>query len=77
MFMHDGQLEINSRVAGLLIADQFPEWATLPVRQIETAATVNAIFRVGDGLVARFPLTGDDPTQVRTWLRSEVAAAAA
>jgi hypothetical protein len=33
---------------------QFPQWRGLPVRPVASHETVNAIFRVGAGLVARF-----------------------
>ncbi|MER8042021.1 aminoglycoside phosphotransferase family protein [Streptomyces sp. NPDC094032] len=38
-----------------LLAAQFPEWAGLPVRELESAGTDNAMFRLGDGLVVRLP----------------------
>ncbi|GAA3392673.1 aminoglycoside phosphotransferase family protein [Streptomyces roseoviridis] len=38
-----------------LVASQFPHWAELPVRQLETAGTDNAMFRLGDELVVRLP----------------------
>lgn len=48
-----------------LVSAQFPEWADLPVRPVTSHGTVNAIFRIGDGLTARFPLAGgDDPSAV-------------
>ena len=37
--------------------------------------TVNALFRIGEGLVARFPLVGQDPDEARAWLSREAAAA--
>jgi hypothetical protein len=36
-----------------LLDDQFLEWAELPLRRIEPAGTVNAIFRLGDQLALR------------------------
>ena len=53
-----------------LIADQFPAWAGLDVREVRSAATVNAIFRIGDDLAARFPLRREDPDQLHTWLKA-------
>ncbi|HKE66570.1 MAG TPA: aminoglycoside phosphotransferase family protein [Micromonosporaceae bacterium] len=41
-------------VAGL-IAAQFPRWASLPVTQVRSAGTDNALFRLGDELVVRLP----------------------
>ncbi|MDR6865534.1 aminoglycoside phosphotransferase (APT) family kinase protein [Microbacterium resistens] len=56
--MHPGQLPIDERIATAAIRSSFPALAELPVRPLRTAATVNALFRVGDRLVARFPLQG-------------------
>ncbi|MFG3347154.1 aminoglycoside phosphotransferase family protein [Streptomyces sp. NPDC048018] len=38
-----------------LVAAQFPQWAGLPVREVDSAGTDNAIFRLGDGLAVRLP----------------------
>jgi aminoglycoside phosphotransferase (APT) family kinase protein len=54
--MHDDQVDVPLEVARRLVAAQFPHWRDEPVRALETAGTVNAVFRVGDGMVARFPL---------------------
>src|SRR5262245_37719806 len=53
--MHIDALEIDEALARRLIADQFPEWADLPLRRIEPSGTVNAIFRLGDELSVRLP----------------------
>lgn len=74
--MHDDELDVSVDVVRRLVAEQFPEWADLPVRSVETAATVNAIFRIGDDFAARFPLHRGDPAQIREWLTHEAAAAA-
>lgn len=74
MPMHESQLEVCAEVAARLIADQFPELAAMPIRAVDTSATVNKVFRVGERLTARFPLIGDDPGQVRDVLTSEAAA---
>jgi aminoglycoside phosphotransferase (APT) family kinase protein len=58
-----------------LTHEQFPEWRGLPVRSVASAGTVNAIFRIGDKLAARFPLRKADPAAVRRALESEAAAA--
>jgi aminoglycoside phosphotransferase (APT) family kinase protein len=75
MPMHDDQLDVSAATVRLLIADQFPAWAGLPLRAVETVGTVNAIFRIGDELAARLPLRAADPRVVRDWLTAEAAAA--
>ncbi|NUT34844.1 MAG: aminoglycoside phosphotransferase family protein [Hamadaea sp.] len=73
--MHDDQLDLSLPAARALIADQFPQWRALPVRQVPSDGTVNAIFRIGDDLTARFPLQLHDIDVVRRELLSEAAAA--
>jgi aminoglycoside phosphotransferase (APT) family kinase protein len=58
-----------------LIGEQFPQWRSLPVTRVASTGTVNAIFRIGDGLAARFPLEPRDGESARTWLEAEAAAA--
>lgn len=74
--MHPGQLTVSPLTVGRLIAEQFPQWAGLPVEPVSGAGTVNAIFRVGDHIVARFPLEPDDDIEaVRHDLEHEAEAA--
>lgn len=54
--MHEGEAGVDAALAARLVAGQFPRWARLPVRRVPSAGTVNALFRVGDDLVARLPL---------------------
>ncbi len=75
MAMHEDQLEVRANTVRRLVKEQFPQWENLAVREMPTAGTVNAIFRIGDELAARFPLRAQDPTQARAWLWSEAAAA--
>jgi aminoglycoside phosphotransferase (APT) family kinase protein len=53
--MHEDELELDEALVRRLLAEQFPEWAGLPLRRIEPSGTVNAIFRLGDGLSVRLP----------------------
>lgn len=73
--MHTDQLVVPVSTVRSLVAGQFPEWADLPVRPIESEGTVNAIFRIGDRLAARFPLQDKDLDSVSQRLRSEADAA--
>jgi aminoglycoside phosphotransferase (APT) family kinase protein len=54
---------------------QFPGWRQLAVEAVESPGTVNAIFRIGSQLGARFPLRPGDPVSVRRQLEAEAAAA--
>jgi aminoglycoside phosphotransferase (APT) family kinase protein len=73
--MHPDQLTVSPETARELVAAQFPPWAGLPVRRVAAQGTVNALFRIGDGLVARFPLRPGDAGPVRRRLREEADAA--
>jgi aminoglycoside phosphotransferase (APT) family kinase protein len=72
--VHADQLEISPATVRTLIDDQFPQWRHLAVRPLSTQGTVNAIFRLGDDLTARFPL--QTRPGAHEWLRSEADAAA-
>jgi aminoglycoside phosphotransferase (APT) family kinase protein len=58
-----------------LVDAQFPAWRELPISRVAAQGTVNAIFRVGDRLAARFPLVPRDVGAARDWLAAEAAAA--
>lgn len=51
--MHADELEIDEALVGRLLAEQFPEWADLPLTRVEPAGTVNTTFRLGDDLSVR------------------------
>jgi aminoglycoside phosphotransferase (APT) family kinase protein len=74
--MHAGQHDVDAATVRRLVASQFPQWRHLAVTPVPSPGTVNAIFRVGDGLAARLPLQGDDPEAVRACLAAEAEAAA-
>ncbi|MCW6004987.1 aminoglycoside phosphotransferase family protein [Micromonospora sp. CPCC 205371] len=73
--MHADQLTVSLETARNLIHDQFPQWRGLAIRSVASEGTVNAIFRVGDHLVARFPLQPSEVDATRRWLRAEAEAA--
>lgn len=73
--MHDDELVITADTAGLLISDQFPELAGLPLERVGGHGTVHAVFRVGEDASARFPLRNDDPSLTVATLEHEAAAA--
>ena len=56
--MHDEQVDADVDLVRALVREQRPDWADLPVRFLETSGTDNAIFRIGDELVARLPIIG-------------------
>jgi aminoglycoside phosphotransferase (APT) family kinase protein len=73
--MHADQLTIAVPTVRRLVDEQFPAWRRLPIWRLAASGTVNAIFRIGDELTARFPLRPDDPVAARRRLEAEAAAA--
>ncbi len=63
--MHADQLAVSPSTARELVGTQFPAWRRLTVKAVKPAGTVNAIFRIGDGFTARFPLRAGDAASVR------------
>ncbi|GAA1604165.1 aminoglycoside phosphotransferase family protein [Kribbella sancticallisti] len=53
--MHADEAEIDGALVLRLVADQFPQWAGLPVEEIPSSGTVNAMYRLGDSLTVRLP----------------------
>ena len=71
MKMHEGELDIGAELVGRLVAAQFPRLAGLPVRAVQPAGTVNAIYRLGDDLCTRLPRVqtyADDLEDEWRWL---------
>ncbi|WP_436738660.1 aminoglycoside phosphotransferase family protein [Streptomyces sp. BBFR102] len=62
---------VDEALVRRLVCAQFPEWAGLPVRRFPSGGTVNAMFRLGEELAVRLPLTeggaGDVPLEC-AWL---------
>ena len=73
--MHDGQLAVTPEMVRELVDEQFPSWRSLPVTAVESPGTVNAIFRIGGRLAARFPLRPGEAMMVRRRLEADAAAA--
>jgi aminoglycoside phosphotransferase (APT) family kinase protein len=72
--MHADQLHVDAQTVHGLVEVQFPQWRGLPITPLRASGTMNAIFRIGDDLAARFPLVGDDPAEVRASLAAEAEA---
>jgi aminoglycoside phosphotransferase (APT) family kinase protein len=73
--MHANQLSVPAEIVRVLVDDQFPRWRRLPVRGLAASGTVNAIFRIGERLVARFPLQPQNAEAARWRLEAEADAA--
>ena len=75
MQMHADQLSVPAEMVRTLVDEQFPQWRRLPVRSLAASGTVNAIFRIGERLAARFPLKPQKADLARRRLEAEADAA--
>lgn len=57
--MHPDEITTDVPLVRRLLASQFPQWADLPIEPIHSDGTNNAIYRLGDDLSVRLPLTED------------------
>ncbi|MFF1633266.1 aminoglycoside phosphotransferase family protein [Leifsonia sp. NPDC058248] len=74
MAMHVDELHLEDALVQRLIVEQFPEWRHEPIRRVVSNGTVNAIYRIGSDLTARFPLRDVDPADVAAELAREAEA---
>ena len=52
---HDDRVDIDAALVGLLVAEQFPQWADLPVRPVEFGGWDNRTFHLGSDKMVRLP----------------------
>jgi len=69
--MHADQVDVSEQVVAALVRDQFPRWRNHPVRPVTSHGTVNALFRLGDEVVLRFPLQPSGDCETRAELIAE------
>jgi aminoglycoside phosphotransferase (APT) family kinase protein len=55
MKMHADELELDAALVRRLLEQQFPQWAGRTIERVPSSGTDNALFRLGDDLVARLP----------------------
>ncbi|MFD8307775.1 aminoglycoside phosphotransferase family protein [Streptomyces sp. NPDC059690] len=76
MTMHDDQVDVTTDIVAALVQEQFPQWSDKAIQLLSSTGTVNAIFRIGDDLAARFPLRLVDAAQALAVLEREARASA-
>lgn len=71
--MHPDEPDIDSELVRRLVAEQFPDWARLPLTMVASTGTDNAMFRLGKDMVVRLPRRPEAALQVEKearWLRA-------
>jgi aminoglycoside phosphotransferase (APT) family kinase protein len=53
--MHPDEIEIGLPLVARLLAAQFPQWGHLPLTEVRSAGTDNAVYRLGSDLAVRLP----------------------
>ncbi len=69
--IHTDQIPVDHALVRRLVAEQFPQWAGLPVVAVATAGTENAIFRLGGEMAVRLPYRPGNDQQLeklQRWL---------
>jgi aminoglycoside phosphotransferase (APT) family kinase protein len=69
--MHADQIDVPAELVRRLLEEQFPQLAALPLEEVDSTGTVNALFRLGPDLLVRLPLTPHGDEGVRhehAWL---------
>lgn len=69
--MHEDEVDIDDEVVRQLLVTQFPQWADLPLDEVDSTGTVNAIYRLGSDLCVRLPRVqawADDLNKEQQWL---------
>jgi aminoglycoside phosphotransferase (APT) family kinase protein len=55
--LHADEVEIDAELARGLLREQMPEFSALPLLRVVSGGTENAVFRLGDELAVRMPMT--------------------
>jgi aminoglycoside phosphotransferase (APT) family kinase protein len=69
--LHANEVATNEAVVRGLLADQFPEWAHLPIERVPALGSDHVLYRLGGELVVRLPRKEGVEEQVdkeRKWL---------
>ena len=53
--MHADEVDTDAALVRRLLKEQFPQWADLSIKRVESAGTDNAIYRLGDDMAVRLP----------------------
>ena len=69
--LHHDELKIDLPLVRALVDGALPDFAALPLRQLESSGSTNALFRLGDDLLVRLPRQPGGSAEIdkeATWL---------
>lgn len=69
--LRERRFEVAQELAQSLIDRQFPVWSYLPLKKIDSAGTDNSVYRLGDEMAVRFPVSvsaAEQITKEHSWL---------
>lgn len=64
MRMHADEVPVDTPLVARLLADQFPQWAGLPLEPFQSCGSDNVMFRLDDDMVVRLPRIATSATSV-------------
>ena len=67
----EGRFEVDDKLARTLIDSQFRQWSRFPLEKFISSGTDHIIYRLGDELAVRFPVStaaGDQAAKEQIWL---------
>ncbi|MFT4038677.1 MAG: aminoglycoside phosphotransferase family protein [Thermomicrobiales bacterium] len=67
--MHANEIMTDRAMVRRLIAEQFPQWADLPVAPVPSAGTDHALYRLGEDMAVRLPRIPGPEAQADTEFR--------
>ncbi|MFJ5956135.1 aminoglycoside phosphotransferase family protein [Paenarthrobacter sp. NPDC092416] len=57
--LHEAEVDIDVEMVALMLADQYPAWAGMPLVPVASSGTDNVMLRLGDRFVVRLPRIDD------------------
>jgi aminoglycoside phosphotransferase (APT) family kinase protein len=57
-------VDIDASLVRALVASQFPQWAYLPIKPVESGGWDNRTFHLGEGMTVRLPSAARYSAQV-------------
>lgn len=69
--MHEHEFEINENLVQSLLTNQCLKWSNLPLRQVISSGTDNALFRLGNEYIIRLPRIEWSPGSINQSINKE------